>query len=527
MFKRAKSSSVYPSGNDAGINELEILDYGNINPAFRVLTKKVGTKTVRLFTIIQIASIVDSSGNKTVFTKKTFTIIPTVTADGVAYSGNAAQIVESAKKQFKVTGAHLGIFASEKSAKKYANKLFDNLTKKFNSKPPKAASPQWFSVQNKLQSHIDRNEWNKISPFAGIVSIADLADDAQQATFSSNISDISVTYSMDETTSIKVTLTDPGFRMTELNYFVPRRDMIYRERRMEIADVSISPTEGAPEITLTLCSKAIQQMKRSKMRTNKIKNISGGSSFAYAKNAAEAFGLGFIGDNSSKGRAKDVFTVDANGTSDESVWEVITRAAKAEQKVAFEIDGTLIFGSHEWLMWKFGSSTYRGPFGPVDKTTKKNQIIGRHFIPIFYLGNYSKATTTSDLVTLGLVPSDWQKRKYIYGSNPYLLDNFPSFETSDNDPLAASGSCSVTMPNGGQIRPGYTAIIGPLPSYFFGGYLISSVTFKEGSAASAQVSFRTPEELINQWIEPNPLPYRKLTGASPLRDVTKRNEGVY
>jgi hypothetical protein len=528
MFKRAKNSTVYPSGAEAGINESEILDYGNINLAFRVLTKKTGTKTVPLFTTVQITSVNDSMGNKTVFSKKTFAIIPTVTSDSVAFTGKEVNIVASAKKQFAVTGAHLGIFASEKSAKKYSNKLFLNLYVKFKSKPPKAASPQWFSVQNKLQSYIDKQEWDSVSPFAGILSIADITDQDQQATFTKNISEISVTYSMDEHTSIKVTLTDPGFRMTELNYFVPRRDMIYRGRRMEIADVDIQSTDGAPEITLTLCSKAIQQMKRSKMRTNVIKNISGGSPFAYARNAAEAYGLGFIGDNSRKGHSKDVFLVNENGTSDESVWEVLSRAAKADQKMVFEIDGTLIFGSQEWLMWKFGSSSYKGPFGAYDKKTKKHKTIRRNFVPIFYLGNYAyKETTTSDLIKLGLVPQDWAKKQHIYGTQPFLLDNFPSFETSDNDPLAASGSCSVTMPNGGQLRPGYTAIVGPLPSYFFGGYLISSVTFQEGSSASAQVSFRTPEELINQWIEPNPLPYRKLTGASPLRDVTKRNEGVY
>jgi hypothetical protein len=84
----------------------------------------------------------------------------------------------------------------------------------------------------------------------------------------------------------------------------------------------------------------------------------------------------------------------------------------------------------------------------------------------------------------------------------FELETWPDFSASDNEPLAAQGSCNVLMPNGGMLRPGYTVLVGPYPSYFFGGYLITEVSFNEASPESAQVSFRTPAEPLNQKNKP-------------------------
>ena len=73
------------------------------------------------------------------------------------------------------------------------------------------------------------------------------------------------------------------------------------------------------------------------------------------------------------------------------------------------------------------------------------------------------------------------------------------------------------MPNGGQLRPGYTAMVGPEPNYFFGGYLITSVTYSEGSPDSANVSFRTPDEPTNQ----KDKPITSLYGTSPTRTLSR------
>ena len=512
----------YPTAQQAGISESEMIDYGNIVLGFRVLTKQIKKKHLPLFIVTKQTSLVNNLGHHTNYPKGIWVIIPIVTEDGREFKAN---VKVAAQNQFNQTHAHLGAFQSEKSAEKYKVRLTQELGRVFKSAPLVSQPQNWTPVKNKLDKNSAQGLENL--PFAGIVSMPGLStedvSDAQRY-FLSQISEINVSYSMDDHTSVKILLTDPGYKMTELNYFVPRRDMLYRGRIMEIADVSVSASDGPPQISVTLCNKAIQQMKRSKMLTNVIQSPQGNNSYAYAASAARKFGLGFNGEPKS-GRAKEPFMVNENGTSDESVWDVLNRAAKGDQKVVFEMDGLLVCGSHEWLMWKFGNSSYKGPFGPLKN--KKRTSLTRHFVPLLYLGQYAYGETDpDDLKTLGLVPDNWRERGYMY-SKPFLLETFPTFETSDNDPLHATGSCSVQMPNGGQLRPGYTAIVGPLPSYFFGGYIIDSVSFKEGSPESASVSFRTPEELINQWIEPNPLPYRKLSGSSPLRDITKRNEGVY
>jgi hypothetical protein len=96
-------------------------------------------------------------------------------------------------------------------------------------------------------------------------------------------------------------------------------------------------------------------------------------------------------------------------------------------------------------------------------------------------------------------------------SELFQLETWHDFNSSDNEPLAATGSCSVLMPQGGALRPGHTAVCGPLPNYFFGGYLITEVSFSEGSPESARISFRTPEEPKDQ----KGKPIKPRVGSSP------------
>jgi len=77
------------------------------------------------------------------------------------------------------------------------------------------------------------------------------------------------------------------------------------------------------------------------------------------------------------------------------------------------------------------------------------------------------------------------------------------------------------MPNGGQLRPGHTVIVGPKPDYFFGAYLITSVSFTEGSPESAQVSFRTPLEPLTQ----KGKPITSLAATSPV-SLGQRSIGI-
>jgi hypothetical protein len=74
------------------------------------------------------------------------------------------------------------------------------------------------------------------------------------------------------------------------------------------------------------------------------------------------------------------------------------------------------------------------------------------------------------------------------------------------------------MPNGGQIRPGHTVVVGPKPDYFFGAYLATSVSFVEGSPESAVVQFRTPLEPLNQ----KGKPLKSIAATSPI-SLAQRN----
>jgi hypothetical protein len=134
-------------------------------------------------------------------------------------------------------------------------------------------------------------------------------------------------------------------------------------------------------------------------------------------------------------------------------------------------------------MWKFGNWA---------KGTKK-------FVPLLFVPGF----TGEDIAQL-VIDQDTTDAAF-------ELETWHNFSSDDNDPLAATGSCNVLMPNGGALRPGMTAICGPYPDYFYGGYIITEVSYTEGSPSPASVSFRTPEEPKNQ----KGLPIKPRTGSKP------------
>lgn len=193
-------------------------------------------------------------------------------------------------------------------------------------------------------------------------------------------------------------------------------------------------------------------------------SVTGGSGYEYAGNAARKFGLQFVGQQSAK--TKSTFKAKTSD-GEESVYDVLRRIAGDNQFVIFEVDGVLVYAQQEWLMWKFGSSTAPGP--PVKK-----------FVPLLFLPNQEAKEIAEAELT---VPA----------TEFFDLETWHSFQSSDNDPLAASGSCNVLMPQGAALRPGHTALCGPLPTYFAGGYLITEVSFSEGTPNPVNITFRTPE----------------------------------
>ena len=184
------------------------------------------------------------------------------------------------------------------------------------------------------------------------------------------------------------------------------------------------------------------------------------------------------------------------------------RAAKENQFVVFENEGTLVYAQQEWLLWKYGLHGVK----VLDDITKKS--VTKKFTPLLFVPSLS-----DEYATLGNgANKGWWKnnaQENISNLKFFPLDGYPSFSTSDNDALAAQGSCNVLFPNGGQIRPGHTVIVGPEPSYFFGGYLVTDVSFDEMNQTSVKVNFRTPDEPENQMNRP----IVPLYGTSPGRKL--------
>ena len=502
---------IYPSAKAAGISDTSVISYGTINIDTRV---KAYSKKTKLNTVITSAIIT----NKTIymptylavtlpytFKNSVAILIPTMTEDGQTISkANAVKVYEA-------TGRHLGVFTSVKAAEKYVKKLNVAIQVHGVMEPIYSAldaTAPWAPVSALKE---EGEEYIPGAPFAGIVRLADINDDLAQLTFMNNILSINVDWSMDLNSQINIELVDPGYRMTELNYFVPRRDIWYRGIRYEIADVSVGPGDGgSPRVSLAICNKSIQRMKRDKRSGS----VSASSAYEYAGRAAKKFGLGFVGQQTAK--TKNTFSTKTDN-SEESVWDVLTRTAGENQYVVFEVDGVLVYAQQEWLLWKFGLLSSK----VYNRKTKKTET--KKYVPLLHIPTVGTELDLKFLIEEGFIGQSPDAD--VVTGKAFQLATYPSFETSDNDPLAASGSCEVLMPNGGQLRPGYTGLIGPEPNYFFGGYLITSVSFSEGSPDSAKVQFRTPEEPKNQQGKP----ITALYGTSPTRNLfasTATNLGV-
>jgi hypothetical protein len=451
----------YPTAQEAGVFEANVIAYGNINLNLRPIVKlKNGT----IATIASI-TITDKYPDGT----SVFTVIPTISDDGNQLTEKDARLL------YLDTGRHLGKFARLKDANSYATLLSKKEGEKYRSQIKNnpnylVGEKTWYPINEIIEPN-NRN-------LGGILQMSDLYGASLQ-TFSENMVAVTVSYSMDLNPEISIEVIDEDYRMFESNYFVIRRDITYRGRRYEIAEVSARPGPGgSPSVIIKARNKALQQMRRDKTPGS----VTGSSGYQYAGNAARKFGLQFVGQQTSK--TKSTFKA-RSSDGEESVWDVLVRTANDNQFVVFEVDGVLIYASQEWLLWKFGSVT--GPGTPPKK-----------FVPLLF-------APTQDPKVLA---TEWIRGD---ATELFELESWHDFTTSDNEPLAATGSCNVLMPQGGALRPGHTALCGPFPSYFFGGYLITEVTFSEGSPQPAQISFRTPEEPKDQ----KGKPIKPRTGTTP------------
>ena len=460
----------YPTAESVGISPANVVEFGNINLGLRPIVK------LKNGSIATIASITITETN--IDGSKVHILIPTISDDGEQLKDKDAILL------FRQTNRHLGIFASIKDATKYAKALSAQESAKYKAQIKN--NPDYL-VGDKTWYPIDQIEDPNKRNLGAILQIADLYGEAEK-TFTDNLVSVAVSYSMDLDNEISFEVVDEGYKMFQNNYFVIRRDIVYRGRRYEIADISCQTGPGgSPSVVVKARNKSIQQMRRDKRPGS----VTGGSGYEYAGNAARKFGLQFVGQQSAK--TKSTFKAKTSD-GEESVYDVLRRIAGDNQFVIFEVDGVLVYGQQEWLLWKFGSSTIPG--APPKK-----------FVPLLFLPNQDSRELASAELT---VPA----------TEFFDLETWHSFQTSDNDPLAASGSCNVLMPQGAALRPGHTAVCGPLPFYFAGGYLITEVSFSEGTSNPVNITFRTPEAPKDQKGKPLKENVGTKPGAFDYRDAT-------
>lgn len=300
-----------------------------------------------------------------------------------------------------------------------------------------------------------------------------------------NLLSLKVNYTMDEASALTFDIIDPGFEMTQKNYFQPGQTVIYKSLTVdginnsndvaetyygypfEVADVTYSQSQGAsPIVSIQAYTKGIQQMKRDRDNVGSIKGANGTS---FVRNAAFKYGLEFVGEETSK--TQNITKASGEQQAD-SLWDVIKNLAGDAKFVCFESDGTLYFGSQKWLLHKWGVEPYL--FNRYDKKQKKNIQETRYRTFLSYPPYIDPIT--------GLA------------NNKFILQQMPTIQVSINDPLEGSGSCIVDRINGVRLRPGMTVYVGEIP-YVSGYFLITSVDFDELSPEPVVVNFRTLERL--------------------------------
>ena len=320
------------------------------------------------------------------------------------------------------------------------------------------------------------------------------------STVASNLLTLNVSYTMDMASQLSFTVIDPGFEMASNNYFIIGRDVVYetsavsrinivnspdktatpiinRQRHLyEIASVSVQQQgSSSPQWSIEAMPKAVQQMKRDKKP-----GAIGGSGYAFVQKAAKLYGLNFVGEKSAK--IKSASKNSGDGQQD-SVWTVIKSIADNSQYVLFVADGTLYFGSHQWLMYKWGTERIEGKM----KLKNGKPIIGKNKFPEFNKDKF--------FIPLEYAPTNKANNR------KFEVLSLPSLRDSGNDPLEGQGNLLVARDNGVQLRPGMTIRINNVPN-MSSFYLITSVSFGEQVTDPVSVEFRTPERLKVNGKEP-------------------------
>jgi hypothetical protein len=381
-----------------------------------------------------------------------------------------------------------------------------------------------------------------------------------------NITSVNMSWSLDGAAQMTISLIDPNMGMLEKNYFLiegtenelaERRLVVHYNpkidqwTRYEIASVEYSQGEGSsPNVQLECRSEAVQRMKRDKNPAR----FSATTGTAWAAAVAKAFDLDFVGEKTYKNRH---ISAKRNEYGErESVWDVLHKLASDSQFVCFESDGTLFFGTEQWLLGKWGidlESENVNTNGVVDQETLKALGLLKKIpianIPKFgQTNNYVKELTHA-LVNRNIpltggetnhfdaevkkavvlfqeriaakryIPINWPADDPVVnpdGDYRFVVSEMPTVRRSGDSAWQATGSCkllrnnhsdinqkfiatstvayNLDASNAEQFRAGMTVRLNGIFG-FSGFYLVDNVSYDEGSPDPVEISFRTPDRL--------------------------------
>jgi peptidoglycan hydrolase-like protein with peptidoglycan-binding domain len=363
---------------------------------------------------------------------------------------------------------------------------------------------------------------------------------------SPQVTSMSVSLSMDAVSQLSITVSDPDLYYLRSNVFQIRGLIAWQNMNFEIAVIEASQAAGKEQVKIQCRSAPCQELKRDKGR----KLFTGGNPTSYVGFKAREKGMKFFGENTPP---KENISQTSSGESDESVWQVMTSLAGSSNYVLFETDNRLFFTSQQFLLGKF-AVTGRGAnpgflytpiryfseqenavrFDPIPQPLgrpvlnfgdgadgsnirwyviyvqrvlreRANQNLG---VPDGVYGTSTAIAVANLQAFLGIPVNptfiDFQTWAWIdflanleyrnAGSYSMRALECPTARKSDDNENAAEVSFQLPWDEGRLLRPGMTIRLEDMPSIFQTNYLVSEVSWEEGTFESVSVAARTPQE---------------------------------
>lgn len=486
----------------------EPITAGNINvlarPQVRTRAKADGTIVIDP-NGPDVSTLITATLKKRIDKETRYINLPLLSADG-----RTVYTEEQAWAQYLKDGLHLGIFEDKKipykspvtglvklqliavtAAEKLSEleQLRTNVLKKLNNSPYDSRN---YTISNRT----DINDIMSVFSITGLRQV-------ESETLAKRMISLTVSYSDKASTEISAQYLDTDYSIISSRYFDLRRDVIYRGRAFEVGEVSTAPgSGGSPVVNIRCWPKNVQLMKRDK----KPELIAGTNGFEYAQAIARKYSMPFYGQKTGKQQA--LFKARTSSGADSSVWTVLTGAASTNQYQLFEVDGQLIYGSMQWLLWRFGLSSKQSVKNKTqqyidlvyDPSKPNNGAVDTEVETTVYSFLPGSGGPSSLFWSIGEMVGEIVEEKVItkIESKAFELTTWPEIRRSENDGLEGDGTATLKSPNGRLIRPGHTVYFSGMPEFFEGGYIVNGVSFSEFDSQPVQINFSTPQKPKDQ-----------------------------